>query len=109
MRATKASGEDRCPIAGVPFSAEDCAAWRARCAACYRQRSAEAPKPKRPRLITTKQAALILAVSDRTIRDWIAGGKLRALELGRDRNPRGRRYRMVYSDVESLLSEHDPG
>ncbi len=46
--------------------------------------------------ITVREAAEICRVEERTIRDWIKQGKLKAMRLGK-------RYRLERADVEALF------
>jgi excisionase family DNA binding protein len=53
-----------------------------------------------PVYISIKEAAKTMSVSEKTIRRWIAAGKIAAFTLG---GPRGRLIRIASKDLEGLL------
>ena len=50
-------------------------------------------------LLTTKEISTQLKVSDRTVRNWIEGGKLKAFKFGLQ-------YRIKKEDFERFISEN---
>jgi excisionase family DNA binding protein len=56
-------------------------------------------KSSKPRFFTERTLADFLAVSDRTIRNWIRSGKLPSYKLGAAR-------RIDPADVEDFLARH---
>lgn len=50
-----------------------------------------------PELLTTAEAAKLARLTQETLREWIADGRLRAVRAGR-------RYRIARSDLEAALS-----
>lgn len=59
-------------------------------------------KATRPRFFTERSLAVYLAVSDRTIRNWIRRGELVSYKLGASR-------RIDPADVEDFLARHKDG
>ena len=70
--------------------------------AVERLTAADPPKPKAPKLLTTRQVATLLGVRPATVRAWIAAGRLQARVLPGD-GRHGGRYRISLSSVESRL------
>jgi excisionase family DNA binding protein len=54
----------------------------------------------RDRLLTVREACAILTLRERTVRSWIAGGKLPAVRLSR------RAIRVRLGDVEDFIRAH---
>lgn len=50
-------------------------------------------------LLTTRDVAELLQLTETTIRSWIVGGNLRAMRFGRE-------YRVAVEDLEAFLQAH---
>jgi len=50
-------------------------------------------------LLTTRDVAELLQLTETTIRSWIVGGELRAMRFGRE-------YRVAVEDLEAFIKAH---
>ncbi|MDP3261719.1 MAG: helix-turn-helix domain-containing protein [Tabrizicola sp.] len=50
-------------------------------------------------LLTTRDVAELLQLTETTIRSWIVGGELRAMRFGRE-------YRIAAEDLDAFLEAH---
>jgi excisionase family DNA binding protein len=58
---------------------------------------------------TTGEIAEIAGVHERTVKDWIAAGELRAVNLSRKRNSKKPRLRVLESDWQAFLASRSTG
>ena len=61
------------------------------------------PRSERPSLYTANELARLWGVTERTIRSWIAAGKLKAIKLG------GRTLRVRAAEAEAFLKRAEQG
>ena len=69
----------------------------------FESRRLHVVSPRLPRYISLSDAAQVLAVSEKTIRRFIASGELPGYTLGKRGPGSGRPIRMRLEDVEALL------